>query len=115
MSKVQVHLGNLQDMGKRFADAWRRAEAGELVAESHVTFLDLAAMQSALSPRRLALLRHVRQHGATSLRALAAALGRDYKNVHGDAAALEAAGLLVRDGRKLAAPWDEVQANVMLT
>ena len=25
-----------------------------------------------------------------------------------------AAGLLVREGRKLAAPWDEVQASVML-
>jgi len=29
-------------------------------------------------------------------------------------AALEVAGLLVRDGRKLIAPWDEVQASVML-
>lgn len=115
MSKVQVHVGSLQDMGKRFTDAWHRAEAGELVAETHVTFLDFDAMHSALSPRRLALLRHVRQQGATSLRALAAALGRDYKNVHGDAAALQAVGLLVRDGRKLLVPWDEVQANVMLT
>ena len=39
---------------------------------------------------------------------------RDYQNVHGDVATLEAAGLLVRDGRKLAEPWDEVQASVML-
>jgi hypothetical protein len=29
-------------------------------------------------------------------------------------AALEAAGLLVRDGRRLAAPWDAVQARVNL-
>ncbi len=39
---------------------------------------------------------------------------RDYKNVHQDVAALEAAGLLMREGRKLIAPWDEVQASVML-
>jgi hypothetical protein len=34
--------------------------------------------------------------------------------VHGDVAALEAAGLLLREGRRLAAPWDELQASVRL-
>jgi len=29
-------------------------------------------------------------------------------------AVLELAGLLVRDGRKLTAPWDELQASVAL-
>lgn len=111
---VNVHAGTLPDMGKRFADAWQRAERGEPVQETHATFLDLEAMLSTLSQRRLDLLRHVRQHGATNTRELAAALGRDYKNVHQDVAALEAVGLLVRDGRKLTAPWDEVQASVML-
>lgn len=114
MSKVQVHVGGLRDMGQRFVDAWHRAERGAAVRETHVTFLDLATMQAALSPRRLELLRHVRQHGASSTRSLAEALSRDYKNVHADVAALESAGLLVREGRKLAAPWDEVQASVML-
>ena len=114
MNKAQVHVGSLEDMGKRFVDAWQRAERGEPVQEMHATFLDLEAMLSTLSPRRLDLLRHVRQHGATNTRELAAALGRDYKNVHQDVAALEAVGLLVRDGRKLTAPWDEVQASVML-
>jgi predicted transcriptional regulator len=40
-------------------DAWHRAERGAAVRETHVSFLDLAAMQAALSPRRLELLRHV--------------------------------------------------------
>jgi len=114
MSKVQVHVGNVKDMGQRVIDAWHRAERGEAAHEPHVTLLDLEAMQTTLSPRRLELLRHVRRHGATSTRALAQALGRDYKNVHQDVAALEAVGLLVREGRRLAAPWDEVQASVML-
>lgn len=48
------------------------------------------------------------------MRELAQTLGRDYKNVHQDVATLQAAGLLVRDGRKLTAPWDELQANVSL-
>lgn len=114
MSKVQVHVGTLADMGRRFADAWRRAERGEPVNETHVTFLDFGEMQATLTPRRLELLRHVRQHGAESIRALSVALGRDFKNVHGDVAALEAAGLLVRDGLKLTAPFDELQASVAL-
>jgi predicted transcriptional regulator len=60
------------------------------------------------------MLRHVRQHGASNVRELAQSLGRDYKNVHQDVAILEATGLLVRDGRKLSAPWDALQANVSL-
>jgi predicted transcriptional regulator len=114
MSKVQVHVGSLADMGKRFTSAWKRAESGKRVKESHITFLDMQTMLDTLSPRRLELLRHVRQHGAGNVRELAQALERDYKNVHTDVAVLESAGLLVRDGRKLAAPWDELQAKVSL-
>lgn len=113
-NKVQVNVGSLADMGKRFVGAWNRAAAGELVQETHVTFLDLQTLLDTLSPRRLELLRHVRQHGAGNIRELALTLGRDYKNVHQDVAVLESAGLLVRDGRKLTAPWDELQANVSL-
>jgi predicted transcriptional regulator len=113
-NKIQVHVDGLQDMGKRFVSAWKRAEKGEPVNETHITFLDVEAMVAALSPRRLELLRHVRQHGAANTRELSMAIGRDYKNVHQDVAALEAVGLLLRDGRKLSAPWDEVQASVAL-
>jgi predicted transcriptional regulator len=113
-TKIQVHVDSLQDMGKRFVGAWKRAEKGEPLNETHITFLDVDAMTAALSPRRLELLRFVRQHGASNTRELSAAIGRDYKNVHQDVAALEAVGLLLRDGRKLSAPWDEVQASVTL-
>ena len=113
-NKVQVSVGSLADMGKRFAGAWNRAASGESVDETHVTFLDVQTMLDTLSPRRLELLRYVRQHGADNVRELAKALDRDYKNVHQDVATLETAGLLLRDGRKLTAPWDELQANVSL-
>ncbi len=112
--KIQINVGNLADMGKRFAQAWNRTTAGERVEETHVTFLNIQTMLDTLSPRRLELLRHVRQHGADNVRELALALERDYKNVHQDVAVLEATGLLIRDGRKLSAPWDELQAHVSL-
>lgn len=114
-STVQAHVGSLVDMGRRFANAWQRARQGEPVDETHVTFLDLESMLATLSPRRLELLRHVRAHGAASVRELATELGRDYKNVHQDVAALAATGLLLREGRRLVAPWDELQASVTLT
>jgi predicted transcriptional regulator len=110
---LKAHVGTLADMGARFVDAWRRAERGEPVSESHVTFLDLDTMMGTLSPRRLELLRNVRRHGGyPSIRAIADALGRDYKNVHADVSTLVAAGLLVHEGRKIIAPWEEVQATV---
>ena len=39
----------------------------------------------------------------------------DDTNVHQDVAMLESAELLLRDGRKLTAPWDALQASVSLT
>ena len=112
--KIQVHVDGLAAMGNRFATVWHRAQAGEAVDEAHLTFLSFQAMTETLSPRRLELLRYVRQHSAASTRDLATSLGRDYKNVHPDVSALEAGGLLVREGRRLSAPWNEVQASINL-
>ena len=114
-NKVQLHVSSIADMGKRFTNAWNRAAAGKKVAETNITFLDVQTMIDTLSPRRLDLLKHVRQHGSDSVKALALALERNYKNVHNDVVVLESAGLLVREGRKLSAPWDELSASVSLT
>jgi predicted transcriptional regulator len=113
-NRVQVHVGSLDDMGKRFSSAWNRAAAGKKVDETHTTFLDIKTMLDTLSPRRLEMLKFVRQCGAGSIKELAVALDRDYKNVHQDVCVLESAGLLIREGRKLHAPWDEVSASVSL-
>jgi predicted transcriptional regulator len=61
-------------------------------------------MLDTLSPRRLDLLKYLRQNGADNIKSLAASLGRDYKNVHHDVSVLLSAGLLLQDGRKLLAP-----------
>ena len=114
-NKVQIHVDSLAVMGKRFAGAWNRAVSGKKVDESHITFLNVQTMLETLSPRRLDLLKFVRQHGADSVKSLALALQRDYKNVHHDVSVLESAGLLIRDGRKLSAPWDELSVIVSLT
>jgi predicted transcriptional regulator len=113
-TKVQVQLGILQDMGNRFTHAWNLASKGIEVNETNVTFLDIQTMLNTLSPRRLDLLKYVRQNGADNIKALASSLGRDYKNVHNDVSVLLSAGLLLQDGWKLSAPWDELSAHVSL-
>lgn len=109
---VQLHIGTAEDMGRRFVNAWRRAEKGEAVNESHLTFPDLEALLATLTTKRLALLRYIHRHGALSVKEVSVALKRDYKNVHTDMTALEKSGLLVRAGRKVSMPWHEVQASI---
>lgn len=69
--KVNIHVGTLDDMGKRFVSAWHRLERGERVRERHVTFPNLSSMMSALSEKRLELLREVHREPAPSVKALA--------------------------------------------
>jgi predicted transcriptional regulator len=119
MSKhqVQIHVGEtLEQIGTRFVDAWHRIERGEPVHEKHVGFADWETMVRVLSPKRLELLRHVHRHPARNIRALALALGRDYRRVHEDVVALSAAGLLDRDDDGVRADYDvfDVRMRVAL-
>ena len=52
MSKVKLHTGSVEDMGRRFVDAWKRASAGKPVDETHLTFLDLETMLAAFDYER---------------------------------------------------------------
>src|SRR6266576_593105 len=73
------------------------------------------ADQETISPRcrrgavRLELLRHVHRHPSRSIRALAIALGRDYRRVHQDVEALAKAGLPDRDVRGLRADYETLK------
>ena len=111
---VRVHIGTPGDMGQRFADAWHRAERGEAVDETNVTFRDLETMLSALTPKRLQLLRYVRRHEVRNVKALAAGLQRNYKNVHKDVEELSKLGLLSRTPDRVVAPYAEVDARFVL-
>ncbi len=117
---VSLHVGDMmQAAGQRFVDAWHRAEKGELReenAEVHLGFASWEDMVRVLSPKRLELLRHLHRHPSPNIRQLAASLGRDYRRVHDDVAALEGAGLLERDSEGLRADYDafDVQMRVAL-
>jgi len=111
---IRAHIGGPRDMGRRFVDAWHRAEHGEVVDETNVTFRDLEALLLALTPKRLHLLRYVRHNQVRTISALAASLGRNYKNVHTDVEELTKLGLLERTADRVVAPYAEVDARLVL-
>lgn len=110
--KMQVHVEDLAASGRRFVDAWRRAERGEAVHEEHLSFESFEGLLATLTPKRIELVRFVRRHPHLSIAAVARELGRDYKRVHGDIRALEAAGLLEEDEDGLFAPFAGVEAQL---
>lgn len=112
--KVNLHVGSIDEMGKRFVGAWHRLEQGEHVDETHLTFFNIETMLATLSPKRLALLRHIHRHPVATVAELAKVLGRDYKRVHEDVTSLVDAGLLERDKGGIRTPYDKVQAIVSL-
>ena len=113
---INIGIGDAKQSYKRFIDAWHKAESGEKSdVEIHLNFESLETLVSVLTPKRFELLRALRQQGPLSVRALSKVLGRDYKNVHVDAAELEAVDLIQRDSKGLIiAPWDVIDAHVRL-
>ena len=118
MSKRHIHIGTEDpDRGfQRFTKAWERAEQGQITeTEVHLNFEDLSMLLTILTPRRLELIKTLRQQGPMSVRALSKLLERDYKNVHVDTRALDDVGLLKRtDEGTIQAPWDVIDAHVRL-
>jgi len=116
MSNVKVTVGGAMEdeASARFVDAWHRAERGETFQERHLAFESWDALARVLTGRRMELLRHVRRHDVTSVRALAKSLGRDYSNVHADVRALVAAGLLDATGRGVRADYDAIETKIAI-
>jgi len=115
--QVQLHFGEiLEDIGARAIDASHRIGRGEVLNEKHVGFSDWETMVRVLSPKRLELLRYLHRNPAKNIRRLAQAIGRDYRRVHENVEALEAAGLLERDREAVRADYDafDVQLRVAL-
>jgi predicted transcriptional regulator len=117
MADIKVHEGDtVEDMGRRFIDAWHRAERGERMSERHLSFDSFETLARVLTPKRMELLRHLHRNPAASINALAKAVGRDYRRVHEDVETLAEAGLVDRenDGTGLSAPYDTIETRIAL-
>ncbi|MDO8793713.1 MAG: hypothetical protein Q7J25_03740 [Vicinamibacterales bacterium] len=116
MSDVKITVGGQmeEDAARRFVDAWHRAGQGDSFQARHIAFESWDALARVLTGKRMELLRYVRHHTVSIVRALAKALGRDYSNVHADVQALTAAGLLeVEDGRRRA-DYDVIDTKILI-
>ena len=106
--------GSEEEDAAAFLDAWHRAERGEHVDENVLAFESWEALASVLTGERYRLLRHLHAHPEPSISALARALGRQYRRVHADVAALEEAGFLDRDSGGVRTKVDKITAEIML-
>lgn len=115
MSEMKITVGgSLADDAAAFVDVWRKAERGEAVSDQVLAFESWEALSSIMTSERLRLLRHLHAHPEPSVSALARALGRQYRRVHGDVTALEGVGLVVRADGKVRVTADTVTAEVQL-
>ncbi|MGE5793951.1 MAG: hypothetical protein ACM36B_14745 [Bacteroidota bacterium] len=108
MKRIRVEVTSSDAAARMLMRAWRAAERGEAV-DPVIALGSIEELTALLSPKRMALLRYVAEHPRLSVRALAGALARDYKNVHTDVTELEAQHLLARDENgRVSAPYDEI-------
>ena len=115
MTETKVIVGgNLEEDAIAFLHAWNRAERGERVDESAIAFESWEALASVMTGERYRLLRHVHAHPEPSVSALERALGRQYRRVHPDVAALERVGLLDRSNGTVRTTVDKITAEIQL-
>jgi predicted transcriptional regulator len=108
MNRIEIGVLTPEAALRAFAEAWHVLEAGAAVTP-RLVFGSLRELFSAITEKRLDLLRYVAAHEGLNVRQLALQLGRDYKNVHTDVISLVDLGLLERgeDGT-LSTPYDEI-------
>jgi predicted transcriptional regulator len=115
MTETKVIVGgSLEEDAVAFLHAWNHAERGERVDESAIAFESWEALASVMTGERYRLLRHVHAHPEPSVSALARALGRQYRRVHADVAALERVGLLDRSNGTVRTTVDRITAEIRL-
>jgi len=108
MNRIEIEVLSRRAALAAFGRAWRQANTGRR-SPSRLAFGSIAELFSAVSEKRLELIRHVAANGGLQIRPLSRALRRDYKNVHTDVQALVELGLLQKDEHGgLQAPFDEI-------
>ena len=112
MKRLDGKMGSEFAGAPRIVVAARENERGEKFYERRMVYEDWGALAGVLTGKRVALLGHVRRHKVASIRALAKALGRDYRNVHGDVKALAGAGLLEVTAEGVRAEYDAIEGRM---
>ena len=116
MKRLEIVIMRTSDALDAAIDTWHKVEAGEGITP-RLSFGSIRDLFSAITEKRLELLRYVAERQATlNIRQLAQALGRDYKNVYTDVSDLEELGLIEKgEAGLLTVPYDEIVIHAGLT
>lgn len=109
-------MGGEGDDAADLVAAWERAGRGEAPAEPRrvPAFESWEGLASVMTGERYRLLRRLNAQPEPTVGALARSLGRPYRRVHGDVAALEGAGLVARGAGGVRATADVLRAEIRL-
>jgi len=109
MTTLTVRLGTVDDAGTRFAEAGRRALAGEtLEATPTLYFQSYDDMHKILAPSRLAIVKALAGQGSLAIREVARRVERDVQAVHRDVTMLIDAGVVDRTDKGIAFPYARI-------
>ena len=98
----------LSEAVEGFVKAWNAPENSETL----ISFSSPAQLFAILTPKRWELLGKLQDMGPSTYRALAAALGRNVKRVHDDAAVLQEWGLVtINDQGRIHVPFDIIHTE----
>lgn len=113
---IVISVASFDGVVKDTIDACKKAKRGQPFGPvDRIDFPDEATLWSTLSPKRMELLRYLRQYGPMSGRQLARDLGRDQKNIYTDIKLLSRLELLkVNDDAKYVVPWDDITIQLAL-
>lgn len=108
MSRIDIEILKPGEALESFTQTWKRLGTGKK-ARPRLAFGNLKELFSAITQKRLEIVRYVAEHEGLNCRQLAQQLGRNYKNVYVDVKELVEFGLLDRDDRgHLSSPYDEI-------
>ena len=103
----------LQEMGERFIEAWNSGKPSNPI--STFSFSNASQLFAVFTPKRWELIEQLQKLGASSIRGLTRALGRDVRRVHDDITVLVEWGIVERnEGGKVFVPYDVIHIGVDL-
>lgn len=106
-------LAAIAGMGERFVSTWKTGEQQNPV--SLLTFSSPSQLFSVITPKRWALIEHLQNSGASTIRGLSRSLERDVKRVHEDVHTLMEWGIIEKDLQgNVLVPFDEIEADFVL-
>ena len=112
-----IAIKSVEQLERETVAAFKKAELGLPGEEplNRLYFTDQKTLFSALSPKRWELMRLLRKQGPMSIKKLAAALKRDYKNVYDDVRQLSQLDLIEKKAdQTIYIPWDEITIQLAL-